>query len=109
MLGKIIGSIVAFGCAILFYSIGVYAQKREKPMWFWSGLEVNDSQIADVERYNKENGAMWKGYSLWFVAAGFAGIWNEIVFLIVLILSCTLGLALLIRAYKRIFEKYRAR
>lgn len=106
MVGKIIGWIVAFGCAILFYAIGVYAQKLEKPMWFWSGLEVDATKITDVKRYNAENAAMWKWYSLWYVAAGVAEIWSPIAYAITLVLSCTVGLAILIRIYQRIFKKY---
>lgn len=109
MAGKIIWWIVTFGCAILFYSIGAYARKLEKPMWFWSGSEVNASQIADVKQYNRENSVMWKLYSLWFAAAGLAEIWNTIVALIILVLSCTVGIALLICSYKKIYEKFRVR
>ena len=107
--GKIIGWIVSFGCAILFYSIGVYAQKREKPMWFWSGRPVDDAQITDVRQYNRENGVMWKLYSLWYVAAGVAEIWSEMVYLVILVLSVTAGLAILIRSYKKILQKYTVR
>ena len=60
MAGKIICCVISFGCAILFYSIGVYAQKSEKPMWFWSGTEVNTSQVTDIPKYNRENAIMWK-------------------------------------------------
>ena len=55
MVGKIIWWIVSYGCAILFFAIGVYALKRKKPMWFWSGTEVDASQITDIKQYNKEN------------------------------------------------------
>jgi hypothetical protein len=106
MAGKIIGWVVAFGCALLFYGIGAYAQKREKPMWFWSGTEVDATKITDVAQYNAENAAMWKWYSLWYIAAGLAQIWSSIAYAIILVLSCTVGLAILIRTYKRIFEKY---
>lgn len=109
MAGKIICWIVSFGCAILFYSIGAYAQNLEKPMWFWSGTKVEVNQITDIKQYNKENGIMWKRYSLWFVAAGFAEIWNSVATLIILVLSCTVGLVILIRSYKKIYEKYSLR
>ncbi len=108
MAGKIIMWIVSFGCAILFFSIGVYAQKLKKPMWFWSGMEVKDSQITDVGQYNKENGVMWKLYSLWYFAAGFAEIWNTIIAAIFLVAGCTAGIALLVCTYNRIYNKYRA-
>ena len=52
--GKIIMWIVAFGCAILFFSIGVYAKRLKKPMWFWSGVEVDASKITNIPKYNKE-------------------------------------------------------
>ena len=107
MAGKIIGWIVAFGCAILFYGIGAYAQKLEKPMWFWSGIEVDPATITDVKQYNAENARMWKWYSLWYVAAGVAEIWSPIADAIILVLACTVGLAILIWQYNKILKKYR--
>ena len=106
MAGKIIWWVVSFGCAILFYAIGAYAQKLEKPMWFWSGSEVKAEQITDIKQYNKENGVMWKLYSLWYAAAGLAEIWNTIVALIILVLSCTVGIVILVRSYLKIYRKY---
>lgn len=107
MAGKIIMWLVSFGCAFLFFAIGVYARKLKKPMWFWSGSEVDASQITNVTQYNKENGIMWQLYSLWYLAAGLAEIWNTILALILLVLSCTVGIAILILSYNRIFKKYR--
>ncbi len=109
MAGKIIWWIISFGCAILFYAIGAYAQKLEKPMWFWSGSEVNASQITDIKQYNKENGVMWKLYSLWFAAAGLAEIWNTIAALVILVLACTVGIAVLVHSYQKIYKKYAVR
>ena len=107
MAGKIIMLSVSFGCAILFFTIGVYAKNLKKPMWFWSGSEVDALQIADVKQYNKENGVMWQLYSLWYFAAGLAEIWNTIIALILLVLSCTVGIALLVGSYNKIYKKYR--
>ena len=104
----IIGLIVDLGCAALFYSIGVYAQKSKKPMGFWSGKEVKASELTDVEQYNWENAVMWKVYSLWYVAAAVAGIWDSMISVIILMLSCTVGLAILIVTYKRIYNRYKA-
>ena len=100
--------LVSLGCACLFFGIGVYAKNREKPMWFWSGSEVDASQITDVRQYNKENGTMWKLYSLWYVATGIAEIWNSNLALLILVLSFTAGLVQLIVTYQRIFHKYKA-
>lgn len=92
MAGKMIMWAVSFGCAILFFCIGVYARKLEKPMWFWSGSEVDAAKITDVKQYNKENGVMWQLYSLWYFAAGIAEIWNSILALILLVVNGNLNL-----------------
>jgi hypothetical protein len=106
MAGSIIMWLVSFGCAILFYSIGVYAQKLEKPMWFWSGSEVDASKITDVRQYNQENGVMWKSYSLWYFAAGLAEIWNSIASVVFLVSGCSIGIVLLVHSYNKIYKKY---
>lgn len=100
--------VTVFGAALVFYLIGVFAQKRKKPMWFWAGSEIDASQITDVKQYNQENGAMWKLYSLWFWAAGLAAVWSSIAALVILALSCTLGLAILVITFKNILKKYSA-
>ena len=107
MAADIIWYIIMFACAALFVGIGVYARNRKEPMWFWSGSEVDASEIKDVRQYNKENGVMWKLYSLWYFAAGLAEFWNAIIALIFLVAGCSVGLALLISSYNRIYRKYR--
>ena len=109
MAGKIIMWMVCFGCAILFFSIGVYAKKLKKPMWFYSGSEVDASQITDVRKYNKENGVMWQLYSLWYFAAGIAEFQNSILALIFLVSGCTVGIVLLVSSYHKICKKYNVR
>lgn len=106
MLETVIWNVSLLGSAALFYFIGVYAQKRQKPMWFWTGAEIDTSRITDIKQYNKDNGTMWKMYSLWFLGAGLAGIWNYMIGFIILILACTVGFALLIYTYKKIEKKY---
>ena len=106
MAGKIIMWIVTFGCAILFYSIGAYAQRKEKPMNFWSGIEVKPSEITDIEQYNRENGTMWKLYSLWYFGAGLAECWNTLMAAALLVLGGTVGIAILVSTYRRICRKY---
>lgn len=106
MAGIIIMCIVSFGCGILFYAIGLYAQKRTEPMWFWSGSQVKASEITDVQQYNQANGRMWKCYSLWYFAAGAASIGGSVFALVFLVLGCTLGSILLPCWYNRIYQKY---
>ena len=109
MAGAIIGCIVYFGCAILFYGIGIYAQRLQKPMWFFSGTEVDPQTITDVGQYNRENARMWKLYSLWYFAAAVAAIWNTVVAVVLLVLSCTVGMVILVATYHKIHEKYRVK
>ncbi len=105
----IIWYITCFGCAILFYAIGAYARKLEKPMWFWSGTEVDPAKISDVKEYNRENSIMWKLYSLWYAAAGLAMIWSSAVAIALLVVGSTLGIFLLIFIYHKIYKKYEVR
>ena len=106
MTGTIIWYITVFGCAALFYGIGVYARKLTKPMWFWSGSKVDAAAITDVAQYNRENAGMWKMYSLWYWVAGLLWHWSTAAAVSVLVLGGTLGIALLIRTYLTIEKKY---
>ncbi len=109
MAGIIIWCITVFGCALLFLSLGVYAKKREKPMHFWAGTTVDESKITDVKAYNKENGRMWKIYSLWFWAAGVIYFWNEWISVLLLVLGCTLGIGILVATFNKIEKKYKVK
>ena len=106
--GAIIWYVTMFACAASIFGIGVYAKKLEKPMWFWSGSEVDPASITDVKAYNRENSRMWKVYSLWFWAAGILWIWNEIAALVVLVTGSTVGIGLLIGRYLKIEKKYKS-
>ena len=107
MAANIIWYITVLGCALLFVGIGIYAQKLEKPMWFWSGSYVDPATISDVKAYNLENARMWYAYSLWFWVSGFAWIWSEVVALAAMVLGCTVGIAILVGTYQRIEKKYK--
>ncbi len=109
MAGTIIWCITVFGCALLFLSIGIYAEKREKPMWFWVGSTVEEATITDVKAYNKENGRMWKLYSLWYWASGVIYFWNEWIAVILLVLSCTLGIGILVGTFNKIEKQYKVK
>lgn len=98
-----------FGCALLFLGIGIYAQRREKPMWFWAGTTVDESKITDVRAYNKANAIMWATYSLWYFASGAIYFWNEVISIVLLILSCTVGIGILVATYTRIEKKYKVK
>ena len=107
MAGDIIWYVTIFGCAALFVGIGIYAKNLQKPMWFWSGSEVDPASLSDVRGYNAENARMWIGYSLWYWASGAAWIWSKAAALILLILSCTVGIAFLVGRFHKIEKKYK--
>ena len=109
MAGMIIWCITIFGCAILFFGLGVYAEKREKPMHFWAGTTVDEKKITDVKTYNKENARMWKIYSLWYFASGVIYFWSTWIAVAILVLSCTLGIGILIATFNRIEKKYKTK
>ena len=92
--------------ASLFKLIGDYAQRREKPMWFWAGSEVDAATITDVKKYNAANALMWKCYALWYMAAGVAWSWSHAVALAFLIGGGTVGTAILVGTYLKIEKKY---
>ncbi len=94
-------------CSLLFSILGIYAWRREKPMWFWSGSTVKAEEITDVKAYNRENGIMWICYSLVFWVSMIMGIFNISTAGIVLAVGCLGGLPFLVIAYNRIFRKYK--
>ncbi len=103
---------VCFGCGCVFFSMGLWAEKSKKPFGFWTGKEVKPETIRDIPAYNRENGRMWKQYSVpYFLACIFAvaGIWLPHVKWVPIALivgACTLGIVWLILRYKRILQKY---
>ena len=92
-----------------FSILGIYAWKRKKPMWFWSGTEVKASEISDVKAYNKANGIMWIIYSLVFWAGAILGVYQIDIAGIVVAAGCLGGIPLLVLAYTKIYNKYRIR
>lgn len=99
--------IIMIPCCILFSGIGIYAWNRKKPMWFWAGTTVDEAELSDVTAYNHANGLLWGIYSLIFWAATLAGVWSNILALILIAAGCVIGLPLLVVFYRRIYKKYK--
>ena len=93
--------------SMVFTGIGIFAWKRKKPMWFWSGSTVDEAEIADIPAYNRANGIMWICYSAVFWVCTVLGIFQMDVAGIALTVGCLAGIHVLIIAYGRIYEKYR--
>ena len=103
----IIWLVIMIPCSLLFTGIGLYAIKREKPMWFWSGSTVSETEITDVKAYNRENGIMWICYSLVMWASTIMGVLNMAVTGLVLLIGSLAGLPILAVTYNRIYKKYK--
>ena len=71
---KVIWLVITIPCSLLFTGIGIYAWRRTKPMWFWSGSSVREDEITNVKAYNRENGIMWFCYSAVFWISTIMGI-----------------------------------
>ncbi len=99
--------IIMIPCAAAFTGIGVYAMKRKKPMWFWSGSEVKPYEIRDIPAYNRANGWMWIGYALGFWAAAALSLLNVPAAGILTAVWCLGGIPVLVLVYNRIYRKYK--
>ncbi|MBO7354066.1 MAG: hypothetical protein J6U61_07420 [Lachnospiraceae bacterium] len=99
--------IIMVPCSALLTGLGIYAFRRKKPMWFWSGSTVKEEEISDIPAYNRANGIMWIAFSLILWASAFLGVFNISAAGIVLIAGCALGVPLLPIVYNRIYKKYR--
>ena len=106
MAGKIIMCIISLLCTIMFFCIGIYAKKSSKPMGFWSGHQIDASKITDIQKYNNDNAIMWKIYSMLYFASALSAIFSPLVAAVLIIISCTLGLGVLIVAYNKICKQY---
>ena len=110
--GIIINILVNFGCAIVFFYVGIHAGKLDKPMHFWSGSKVDPKTVTDLYAYNQENSRMWKLYSIpyWlggvFAVLGLWFSWADSLSIVMILLACFIGIPWLVLYYLRIEKKY---
>ena len=100
---------ITLSCAALFTGIGIYAWRKEKPMGFYSGIAVRESEISDVPAYNRANGRMWIGFSCVFWISALLGIANVGAAGIVLTVGCLVGCVCLLLVFNNIYNRYKAR
>ena len=105
---NILWLVIMVPCSAVFTGIGLFAWNRKKPMWFWSGSTVDEAEIADIPAYNRANGRMWLIYALPYWLSAFLGLWSEALAVILLVAACVIGLPILMAAYQRIYDKYKA-
>ena len=100
--------IIMIPCAAAFTGLGVFAMRRKKPRWFWSGSEVKPYEIRDIPAYNRANGWMWILYSLGFWAAAALSLLNVPAAGVLVAVWCLGGIPVLVLGYNRIYQKYKA-
>ena len=104
---SIVWLIIMAPVSLLFTGLGVYAWKRKKPMWFWSGSTVEESEISDIPAYNKANGLMWLAFSAILWISTVFGCMNAKTGGMILIAGCVLGVPALPIVYGKIYKKYK--
>lgn len=92
---------------ILFLSLGIYSVFRKKPMWFYSGTEVDEKDITDVVAYNRANGIMWMAFSAVYFISAILGIFQLNAAAYVSSIGSLAGIPILVFTYKKIYSKYK--
>ena len=106
-MGNIVWLIIMVPVSALFTGLGLYAWKRKKPMWFWSGTTVEEKELTDVAAYNRANGIMWLVFSLPLWAGTVLGYLRLKTGGLILIAGCAVGLPGLVIAYQKIYAAYK--
>ena len=106
MAGRIIGLIACIMCALPFFIIAAYGKDSEEPIAFWSGDTTLKAKVKNVSEYNKKMASLYKKYAVSFLIAGVSLLIIPIVGIIVLCVSCSLGIYILYRCYKKILKTY---
>jgi hypothetical protein len=97
-------------CALIFVGMGILSIDKDTPMHFWSGTTVKAEEISNVKSYNKENGIMWIIYGSTYILSAILTIFfGSKIGVLIVTLSCTVGLIALILVYTSIYKKYKVR
>ena len=107
MKDNIIWLFIMIPVSLLFTGLGIFAWRRKKPMWFWSGSTVNESEISDIPAYNRANGIMWLVFSLLMWISTILGAMNMKTGGIVLIAGSAISVPALPVVYSKIYRKYK--
>ena len=105
----LVWSVIMFPLSAFFTAIGIFAWRRKKPMWFWSGSTVDEEDISDIPAYNRANGIMWLAFSALFWASTLLGFFQIETAGTFLAIGCFVAIPLLPLAYGKIHRKYKAR
>ena len=104
---NILWLVIMIPIACLFTGLGIFAWKRKKPMWFWSGSTVKEYEITDIPAYNRANGIMWLAFSGVFWLGAVLGLFRLEAAGFVIGGGILLGIPALAFTYHKIYSKYR--
>lgn len=98
---------VMWAVGAMLVGLGIYARRRKKPMWFWTGEHISPDEVSDVAAFNRANGRMWQLSSVPFWIAGPIEFWYPQAALIFFALACTVGIAWVMWYHNKIDERYK--
>jgi hypothetical protein len=101
-----IAALIIIPIAALLTGVGIFAWRREKPMWFWAGTEIKEEDISDVPAYNRANAVMWVSYSLVFWAAAIVAMHSVAAAGVIVIAGAVGGAIAMMLVWHRIYAKY---
>lgn len=104
---NIVWAVIMVPVSLLFTGLGIYAWRREKPMWFWSGSTVEEDEISDIPAYNRANGIMWLVFSALLWVSTICGFLYMRAGGIILIASVIVFGPALPVIYTKIYDRYR--
>lgn len=98
--------ILMWAGALVCVIIGIYATKRKKPMWLWTGSKITEDKVTNVSEYNRANGKMWCCFSIPLWICGVLEFFSPVFSLVFFALTCTVGIGGIVWCYHKIEEKY---
>ena len=104
---NILFAAIVWGSSLIIGLVALWAFRRKDPMHFWAGSTVQPEEITDIPAYNRANGNMWLAYAAATALSGFVGLFNVIAGAVLLLIVCIPGIAFLLIAYRRIYNKYK--
>ena len=106
MVGRIIGFFSCALCALAFWGIAASGKNQKTPISFWTGDTSLNGKILDVKAYNEKMAALYKKYACAYIASGVGFLIHPISGVVILCLSCTLGIYIVYRKYKKYVNEY---
>ena len=86
----------------------IYHYKRNTPTNFWTGSVISSEEIKDIPAYNRANVQMWAVYLVCLALASAIVFLNWIIGLSLFVVVLIIGVILMIKIYKRIYNKYKS-